>query len=500
MLIDAGMKFVDPTDCPGEAVVRTGVAVLVRDACPDRRRRLAALLTAASPLVRVSEQGEEGQPAPGAWAIAVVALDQAMEPVLVATNQLRAAGIPVIGYGSGCKEWSLSRRCQALLAGIPTLLDADQADFDRLLAEAVSNRVQSVAGQRVVDHRLAAVVAELEIVGDSPALKSALLAIERSARLSEMPVLLLGESGAGKELMARAVHQLDARRRAHPFVAVNCAALTRSLAEAELFGHRKGAYSGAHRERPGLVRAAAPGVLFLDEIGELDLELQAKLLRVIQERRVLTLGDTQEISVDVRIVAATNRDLKALVQQGRFREDLLNRLWVYPVEIPPLRRRREDVQPLVQFFLRKYARGPVPVTAGSDFLEALGLAELPGNVRQLESIIQRAVVLAHGQRPLGLAELPPELWAELAERLPGVRALGPAGEGVDDRERSGVGGDLHLGRALRRHERSLVQAAMDQAGGNQTRAAKLLGITARSMYTKLRKHRLGRRASASSSP
>jgi transcriptional regulator with GAF, ATPase, and Fis domain len=446
----------------------------------------------ASAAVRTTvEAGGFPGPAGAAWNLAVIGMEAPGEGIgpgpaaLETIKRLRGQAVPVVAYGDDSRQWPLPARCQVLLAGAPLLLDARGGDFERLLRAEVIARAGMAEGARAAGRRLEAVARALGMVGEGPAWKAALAAVERSARLSDMPVLLLGESGTGKELLARAVHLLDPRRREQPFVPVNCAALTRTLAEAELFGHRKGVYSGADRERPGLIRAASGGVLFLDEIGELDLEVQAKLLRVIQERRVLTLGDTLETAVDVRIVAATHRDLRAMVRAERFRADLLNRLWVYPVEVPALRQRRDDLAALVDFFVRKHA-GPEGAPAVSrEFLEGLQVATLDGNVRQLENIVQRAMAVAGEGRPLGLGELPPELWAELA-----VPVAAPAAE----RSAPGPGADLNLARALDRHERVVVEAALAASGGNQARAAAILGIAARSMYTKLRKHGLLRAA------
>jgi two-component system response regulator PilR (NtrC family) len=467
------------------------VRILLCDGQSERRRSLEALIRGAVPDASVAA-GDFPGPLDQGWDLALVGLEGGegtRDRALEAVKSLRGRAVPLIAYGDGSSQWPLPRRCQVLLAGAPILLDARGVDFQGLLATEVATRAGIAAGARTADRRLAAVAGELGIVGESPAWKAALAAIERSSRLCDMPVLLLGESGTGKDLLARAVHRLDPRRQQQPFVPVNCAALTRTLAEAELFGHRKGVYSGADRERPGLIRAASGGVLFLDEIGELDLEVQAKLLRVIQERRVLTLGDTQETAVDVRIVAATHRDLRAMVREERFRADLLNRLWVYPVEVPALRQRREDIPGLVDFLVRKHA-GPegIPAVSG-EFLEGLRLARLEGNVRQLEGIVQRAVAVAGEGRPLGLGELPPELWAELAAPACPAMPAAPA--------RLELGANLNLERALDRHERLVIETALAASGWNQARAASVLGIAVRSMYTKLRKHGLLRAAGAS---
>ena len=199
---------------------------------------------------------------------------------------------------------------------------------------------------------------------------------------------------------------------------MNCGAISSGLAESELFGHRRGAFTGADRDRKGLIRAAEGGVVFLDEIGELDDTLQVKLLRVLQERRVLGVGDDQEVPVSVRVIAATNRDLSAAVRHGKFRADLFHRLNVLSIHIPSLRERRADVRPLIEHLLEKnqslHTAGSV--AAGPDFIEALTRVDLPGNVRQLENLVRRALVNKVTSTPLTLTDLPAEVWQQLAEQ------------------------------------------------------------------------------------
>jgi transcriptional regulator with GAF, ATPase, and Fis domain len=493
-----GRDIVD-ADCEGPGPLqkpRRDLNVLICDWRQDRGRHLERWIATLGAAVHVVVGRLDGLENVEAFGLALVAVDAdpplssevAIETHLAAIEQLRHRSIPAICYGHGSQRWPLWIRCRILLAGALTLLDSCGAEFERELGREVQARVETALSEGALDGRLAAALAELGIVGSSSALHRVLRAIDRSARLSDMPVLLLGESGTGKELLARAVHRLDPGRCKGPFVAINCAALTKTLAEADLFGHRKGVFSGADRERAGFVRGASGGVLFLDEVAELDLELQAKLLRVIQERRVLTLGDVHETAVDVRMVAATHRDLKTMVRQGHFRADLLNRLWVYPVEVPPLRERRDDIPALLRFFLLKHA-GPTR-SVQSDFLEALQLIEFEGNVRQLENVVQRAIAVADIHRPLGLVDLPSELWLELSERRQSTRRE----TALQERNPAGpCGDDLNLLRNWVLHERQLVEAALRAAGGNQTRAASLMGISTRSLYNKLRKHRLTRR-------
>jgi transcriptional regulator with GAF, ATPase, and Fis domain len=338
------------------------------------------------------------------------------------------------------------------------------------------------------------------LVGTSSALRAVFAQVERVARLSDMPVLLRGETGSGKEMLANAIHRLDARRGSSPFIAVNCAAIPPSLAEAELFGHQRGAYTGAIRDKRGLVRSANAGTLFLDEVGELAEDLQGKLLRVIQERRVLPVGAEHEEPVDVRIVAATHRDLAARVREGRFREDLYFRLAVLPIEVPPLRERREDIDPLIDHLLSQHARryGTTPHRASMAFREALAECELPGNVRELDNIVNQAIVAAGGAGTLDLAHLPMGVLRHLGRAgTPQTVMRGP-GEPVECGTPTAdaslaqlfAAQDWKLTGCLDACECALLRAALARSRGNQTAAARLLGVTPRCVYAKLHKHML----------
>ncbi|MGQ9687895.1 MAG: sigma-54 interaction domain-containing protein [Desulfobaccales bacterium] len=246
------------------------------------------------------------------------------------------------------------------------------------------------------------------VLGASPRMKEIARLLELVAP-SEATVLLLGETGTGKELVAQAIH-LNSHRRKGPFVVVNCAALPETLLESELFGHEKGAFTGATAKKEGRFLLAHQGTLFLDEIGELQLPTQAKILRVLQSREFEPLGSTRTLKLDVRIIAATNRNLEAMVQRGAFREDLYYRLHVFPILLPPLRERLEDLPLLTEFFLRrfreKYQR-PVKALA-REVQEVFRLYSWPGNIRELENILERGIILCQGET-LGLAELPPSL-------------------------------------------------------------------------------------------
>jgi two-component system nitrogen regulation response regulator GlnG len=348
----------------------------------------------------------------------------------------------------------------------------------RALEREVRALRREVAGRAAPGERL---------VGRSPALLEVFKTIGRVAR-SDVPVLITGESGTGKELIARAIHAASARA-AGPLVPVNAAAIPRDLLESELFGHERGAFTGAVEARPGRFREASGGTLFLDEIGDMPTELQAKLLRVLQSGEVMAVGARKSERVDVRIVAATHRDLDAAVASGRFREDLLYRLRVVPIHVPPLRERREDVPALVEHFVERYGeslaeRRPLVSAAA---LERLGAHDWPGNVRELENAIKRALVLAAGD-VLGPDDFAFLDAAPAAGPAP-APAAGPALEALVAQEveaalASADPGDLFR-RLIERVEKPLLETVLAKTGGNQLRAAALLGINRNTLRKKL---------------
>jgi DNA-binding NtrC family response regulator len=309
---------------------------------------------------------------------------------------------------------------------------------------------------------------DVEIISASSEMEAVKKMILKVAR-SNSTVLIRGESGTGKELIARAIHNQSPRAE-EMFQAVNCAAINENLLESELFGHEKGSFTGAHAEKKGLFEVADRGTLFLDEIAELDIGMQAKLLRALQEREIRRVGGTRPIKIDVRVVAATNRDLRAMVSDGRFRDDLYYRINVLSVDVPPLRERRDDIPVLINYFLRKHTRNSSHLVRGlaPETRRLLMDYSWPGNVRQLESAIERAILLCESDL-IQVEDLPLEVRQESRPTSEGAFKLPPEGIAFED------------------VERDLIMQAMEQTDYNITKAAKLLGLTFRTLQYRLEK-------------
>ncbi len=401
-------------------------------------------------------------------------------------RELCDRGCHLLVYAHDWDHAPLSLRCKALLAGAGTVLDASDAEFESKLARRLSLAIRKHEERRQDEQRLSEVMTRLGIVGQSAVMRALGRWIRKVGPLSDLPVLISGETGTGKELIARAIHALDPKRRQGPFVPLNCATLSASLAESELFGHRKGAFTGAVQDRRGLIRAAHGGTLLLDEIGDLELTLQAKLLRVLQEHRVRGVGEDREEPVSVRIIAATNRELVALIDQGRFRKDLFYRLSLLATNAPALSERGNDMEILVDHFFRKYGGGRT-LRAAPSLLSALKAIKLPGNVRQLENLIQHAIVHARDDGTLGIEELPASVWDQLSHASPRQTGDHPAQDWAAVLDTN----SWNLSRSLLTCERHFLKAALTRSHGNQSATARLLGVTPRSIYNKLRKHRPG---------
>ena len=350
------------------------------------------------------------------------------------------------------------------------------AEADRRDAAARETAAQLEAKVATLTRELEARTGQRRVVGHSPQWKDVLAHAARVAQ-TETTVLLTGESGTGKEVVARFIHQ-GSRRKHGPFVAINCAALPDQLLESELFGHERGAFTGAVASKPGRIEQASGGVLFLDEVGEMALAVQAKLLRVLEEREFQRLGSTRVSHADIRVVAATNRDLHAAMRRGGFREDLYYRLGVFEIMLPPLRERIEDILELADSFLEEIGATVGRPAAGiaRDARDQLVAYAWPGNVRELRNAIERAVILADG----GYIR---------SEHLPvtGFRGHGPAHPAdAADAPAAFPAGGVNL-EAI---EKSLVVKALDQARHNKTRAAKLLGLTRAQLYSRIEKYGL----------
>jgi two-component system response regulator PilR (NtrC family) len=311
-----------------------------------------------------------------------------------------------------------------------------------------------------------------QIIGVSPPM-TAVFDMVRSVSGTSSTILITGESGTGKDLVAKAIHTLSTRRDS-AFVSVNCGAVPENLLESELFGHVRGAFTDAHQNKKGLFEVAHRGTIFLDEIAELPLAMQVKLLRVLQDRRFRRVGGTVEMESDVRVLAATNRPIEQLVKERLFREDLYYRLNVIPLRMPALRERPEDVPLLAEHFLRRFSRemGKEIATISTEAMERLRRYRWPGNVRELENVIERAVALEQTR-------------TVLAERLPEVLF-----EPRDGRDRVSLGRGFSLDDHLNRIESDLLQQALREAEGDRSRASELLGVTPRSLRYLLQKHRV----------
>ena len=453
---------------------------------------------------RVEELDDIDKASCSSCCAAVVALGTSRTDDTLASKvigRMKQAGLRVIAHEQGAHSWSVGLRCRVLLDGASCVLDSEEPGFSQELQRIVTEAIVHKTHELGEKERIHDLMRTFGIVGESDAIEQAL----RVGHFNDLAVLITGESGTGKELMARAIHQLDPKRRAGPFVAINCGAISPGLAESEMFGHSRGAFTGADRDRKGFVRAAHGGVLFLDEIGELGSDIQAKLLRVLQDHRVMSVGTDHDVGVDVRVIAATNRNLEEMMERGQFREDLFHRLNMLSVHLPPLRERVEDLKPLIDHFLWEYRSATTSETSSvdRDFIEALAQLELPGNVRQLENILRHALLNKMDDTPLSLSDFPPEIWRQLCTQRQ-VNGGQPNGEGrttstvipnsllsstefiaplfarLDSRE-------WNLSRAVEYCQRLLVEAALQRAQGNHSQAARVLGITPRTMYNKLKK-------------
>jgi DNA-binding NtrC family response regulator len=447
--------------------------LLVEDE-PDQRRLLAELLAAEGYVVATAGSRAaalvELASAPVDCVVSDWKLPDGDGAELLATVRARwpeCAFVMVTAYGT------IARAVEAIRAGADDYLAKPFERQALMLAVSRTLERRRLARENV---RLAEEIGErdrlVDLVGRSPAMQALFARVGKLAA-TDATVLLGGESGTGKELAARALHRLSTRR-TRPFVAINCAAVPDGLLEAEFFGVERGAYTGAERTRAGRFELAHGGTLFLDEVGELPLPLQPKLLRALQEGRVTRVGGERELAVDVRVVAASNRDLAADVTAGRFRQDLYYRLAVVPLELPPLRARREDVPLLAEHFAARAARrhGVAVPRLTPAVLRRLIEYSWPGNVRELANVVERLVVLAEDGRAR-LEDLPDEIAGrDVARTSDGAFRLPAAGVRFEE------------------VERDLLRQALELAAGNRARAARLLDLPYKAFLYRLQRHGL----------
>ena len=345
----------------------------------------------------------------------------------------------------------------------------------KLLLQRMEEKVKLVVENQFLRERVSAEMELNGIVGSSSKIQDVLRMVAR-LKDTRAPVLIVGESGTGKELVARAIHYLGSFAK-RPFVAVDCGSLVPTLMESELFGYEKGAFTGALRSKEGLFQTAHSGTIFLDEIGELSTEMQAKLLRVLQEKEVRPVGSNQKVKVDVRVIAATNRDLESAYKEGNFRKDLYFRLNVVTLHLPPLRERKSDISPLVHYFLDKFAPGKI-FSISAAATRCMMQYEWPGNVRELENCIERAVALGT-EETIDVLDLPPAVRANEhsaplgGDAVPGI-AAGSSGSNTD----------------LEELERATIQRVFEQVNGDKALARRMLGISRATLYRKLKRYNI----------
>jgi two-component system, NtrC family, response regulator AtoC len=455
--------------------------VLIVDDELNIRRVLAAMLAREGYEVTTAADGEQALAVLHKTPVHVLVTDLVMPRMggmeLLGRVAAEFPDVPVIVITA---HGTVDSAVQALKAGAFDYITKpfEQEELKKVIAKAT--RAHEIERQNV--HAPTSAGEKPPLVGESAAIRQT---YEIVARVAESPstVLITGESGTGKELIARELHR-GSSRRDKPLIKVNCAAIPKDLVESELFGYEKGAFTGAVGSKPGRFELADGGTLFLDEIGEVPVEMQVKLLRALQESEFERVGGIKTIHVDVRLITATNRDLKALIADGRFREDLYYRLAVVPISLPPLRDRKEDIPLLVAHFIAKYNQrlGKRVARVDDEAMQMLLAYSWPGNIRELENLMERSVLFADGPVILG-ASLPDAL----RERVPGpavpIAAVGPLGAIAAP---SGASMKEIVRQAQAELEKELISRALDETNGNVTRAAKRLQISRKSLQVKMK--------------
>jgi nitrogen regulation protein NR(I) len=459
--------------------------VLIVDDEPNLRKILAAQLSRDGYDVLLAEDGEQGLSLLREHHIDLVVTDLKM-PRVDGMTLLREAlaeqpELPIVMITA---HGTVDTAVEALKLGAFDYLTKpfDKDEVRQIAAKALKTR--ELAGEEATAEIKAAEGARFGIIGQSPGLTELYTVLERVAD-SPTTVLITGESGTGKELVARALHD-HSTRRDKPFIKVNCAAIPKELIESELFGYERGAFTGAVTSKPGRFELANGGTLFLDEIGEIPVEMQVKLLRALQESEFERVGGIKTMRVDVRLVAATNRDLKKLIAQQAFREDLFYRLNVVSIRLPALRERATDIPLLVEHFLRKFNDRLKKNVVGvePEALDLLSAHGWPGNIRELENVMERAVLFCDAAR-LRVEDLPAELRGAI--RAPGHAAVAPPDASVDLGSLPADGGlKEHVKVAMSRLERDLVSRALKQTNHNVTHAARLLKISRKGLQLKMK--------------
>src|SRR5258708_4567079 len=463
-------------------------SVLVVDDEEIMREVLETLLTAEGTRVDLAKTGEEGLESYGRRAFDVVLLDVSMPGIgglraLEEFLKMDAEAVIVMITAYATFDTAIAAWEKGAFGCIRKPFQNEQ--ITATVAAGIKRRRKDEE-RKTLGRALSRAVDRGEIVGRSDVMQDVFRLIDQVAA-ARSKVLITGESGTGKELIAKAIHEASPRV-GRPFVTVNSSNIPSELLESELFGHTRGAFTGAVAAKKGLFEVADGGSIFLDEIGDIPPETQVRLLRVIQEREFTPLGDTTPRRVDVRIIAATNIDLKEAVRQGTFPEDLYYRLAVVPIELPPLRDRREDVLPLAQHFIQKYNDENGRQVSGHIAPEVLSLLEnysWPGNVRELENTVERAVVIAPGDE-ISRECLRPEIADPQSARAV-VREGSGASSGID------VGRGVNFYDEVRRFEIDLIRRALDQTGGHQSRAARLLGMNPTTLNSKIKTYNINLR-------
>ncbi|NPA94979.1 MAG: sigma-54-dependent Fis family transcriptional regulator [Thermodesulfobacteria bacterium] len=431
--------------------------VLVIDDEAKMRRILQLMLEQAGYEVMTADSGEDGIEKWMKWQPDVVLTDLKMP---------KMGGMEILDFKN---KSGLSAPLIILTAygTIPSAVEAiKKGAFEYLTKPFDNNQVKAIVAkaleQNVIRH--GTTVTPKEIIGSSKPMRQVLEDMAAVAN-TDTSVLITGESGTGKELVARGIHAMGNRRN-KPFVKVNCAAIPKDLLESELFGHKKGAFTGATQDRTGKFLQADKGVLFLDEVGDLPLSLQPKLLNAVEEKMITPVGSSKSFKCDVKIISATNQDLKAMVEQRRFRQDLHYRLNIFNIHIPPLRERKEDIPLLVDYFLKYFCNrfGRRPLTIDPGALQQMQCYPWPGNVRELRNVVERMILKCRKDQ-IGHDDLPEE-----------IRTCGNEPPKADSCM------DLHA------HEKHLIIEALEKTGWNQVRAAKLLGITRNTLRYRMKKY------------